>query len=414
MVSVFTPTNNPKFLKEAYESLKEQTYADWEWVIIPNGGAEIPDFKDDRIKIYPFEFGNGFIGALKRYACQMAKGEILVELDHDDMLTPDCLEELKKFYDEHPDASMVYSNFAQVDLKMNVTNTWSPYYGWEYKDFEYKGHKLKEVIAPLNVPQNFSRIWFAPHHVRSWRTSEYVKVGGHNASMRVGDDHEFILRNYLVGKIYHLPKCLYIVRMYDKNYTWLRNKEIQDTMWGNYNKYVYEIAEKWADENKLLKIDLCGGIDKPKGYTSIDIANGDIECDLNGKWKLEDNSVGVLRAFDAIEHLKDPINTMNEAWRVLAHGGFFFIMVPSTDGRGAFQDPTHCSFWNSNSFWYYTRGDKQKYVNALNCKFQKVRIRDIYPNQECTDNKILYTEAHLLALKKSNPKFHGGVDFKEI
>ncbi len=30
------------------------------------------------------------------------------------------------------------------------------------------------------------------------------------------------------------------------------------------------------------------------------------------------------------------------------------ILVPSTDGRGAFQDPTHVSFWNINSFMYYS------------------------------------------------------------
>ena len=29
-------------------------------------------------------------------------------------------------------------------------------------------------------------------------------------------------------------------------------------------------------------------------------------------------------------------------------------LTPSTDGRGAFQDPTHVSFYNENSFWYFT------------------------------------------------------------
>lgn len=91
----------------------------------------------------------------------------------------------------------------------------------------------------------------------------------------------------------------------------------------------------------------------PSGYTCIDLVNADIIADLNEKWPLEDNSVDEILARDAIEHLKDPIHTMNEAWRVLKYGADFCITVPSTDGRGAFQDPTHVSFWNENSFLYY-------------------------------------------------------------
>ncbi|MFH1676264.1 MAG: methyltransferase domain-containing protein, partial [bacterium] len=116
-------------------------------------------------------------------------------------------------------------------------------------------------------------------------------------------------------------------------------------MWGYFRK-VFSTAEKWADENNLLKVDLCGGINPHKGYISYDLRNADIVGDLDEVWKLEDDSVGILRAWNALEHMKDPIHVMNEAYRVLAHGGFFLINVPSTDGRGAFQDPTHRSFWN--------------------------------------------------------------------
>jgi hypothetical protein len=44
---------------------------------------------------------------------------------------------------------------------------------------------------------------------------------------------------------------------------------------------------------------------------------------------------------------------MNELWRVLGPGGTAEIAVPTTDGPGAFQDPTHVSFWNRRSFLYY-------------------------------------------------------------
>jgi SAM-dependent methyltransferase len=45
---------------------------------------------------------------------------------------------------------------------------------------------------------------------------------------------------------------------------------------------------------------------------------------------------------------------MEEIWRVLKPGGIFESSTPSTDGRGAFQDPTHISFWNRNSWLYYS------------------------------------------------------------
>ena len=38
-ISVFTPTHNPRFLDLCYESLCRQTYTDWEWIVLLNGGA---------------------------------------------------------------------------------------------------------------------------------------------------------------------------------------------------------------------------------------------------------------------------------------------------------------------------------------------------------------------------------------
>ena len=48
---------------------------------------------------------------------------------------------------------------------------------------------------------------------------------------------------------------------------------------------------------------------------------------------------------------------MNEMWRVLCPGGQAEIAVPTTDGPGAFQDPTHVTFWNRRSFLYYEAGN---------------------------------------------------------
>lgn len=97
------------------------------------------------------------------------------------------------------------------------------------------------------------------------------------------------------------------------------------------------------------------------GYVNVDIVPpADKICDLSQIWPWDDNSVDSILAHDIIEHLPDKIRTMNEIWRVLKPGGRIDIDIPTTDGRGAFQDPTHVSYWNRNSFYYYTDKDPHR------------------------------------------------------
>jgi hypothetical protein len=105
------------------------------------------------------------------------------------------------------------------------------------------------------------------------------------------------------------------------------------------------------------------------------------------------------RAHDAVEHLADPIHTMNEAYRVLAPGGFFMIEVPSTNGLGAFCDPTHRSYWNKLSFRYYTDRSFARYVSAFRGRFQVSRIIEWFPSDWHRAENVPYVEAHLFALK---------------
>jgi hypothetical protein len=62
---------------------------------------------------------------------------------------------------------------------------------------------------------------------------------------------------------------------------------------------------------------------------------------------------------------------------VLKPGGTAEITVPTTDGPGAFQDPTHVSFWNRRSFLYYEAGSPYREERAshygINAKFRVVR-----------------------------------------
>lgn len=116
------------------------------------------------------------------------------------------------------------------------------------------------------------------------------------------------------------------------------------------------------------------------GFANVDIAPpADQIVDLCEQWPWADNSVDEIRAFDIIEHLPDKIHTMNSAWRVLRPGGRFDVEVPTTDGRGAFQDPQHASFWTPNDLFYYTAGDphRERFGDAYG-----VRARFRIVNQE--------------------------------
>ena len=379
---------------------------------MPNGNVNLPSLdKLPNVKIVnPSDKNCKIIGRLKGECCDAATGEVLVELDHDDELTPDCLSELKAAFSD-PNIDFCYSNDADLDKNMQPF-TYSSTYGWKDRPFEYKGKVIKEQLSFQPTAASFSKIWFAPNHVRAWRRSFYQKIGGYDKSMDVLDDQDILSRTYIHGNVKFIDKCLYVYYRHDGNTCYgEKNKFIQTETLNIHDKYIYQLAEKWSDLNGLLKIDLCGGFNPPAGYKSIDLSNADIIHNLNDPWPFKDGEVGVIRAHDALEHLKDPIHVMKEAHRCLAPLGWFLTMTPSTDGRGAFQDPTHISFWNSNSFWYYTRAETAKYINTP-VRFQLNRIKNYFPNQFCQTHDITYVKADLLRLpdKSSDVRVPGQIE----
>lgn len=110
-----------------------------------------------------------------------------------------------------------------------------------------------------------------------------------------------------------------------------------------------------------MKLNLgCCNVHIP-GFVNVDrVEPADQIVDLSEFWPWEDSSVEHIVAHDIIEHLPNKIRTMNELHRVLVPGGSVSIVVPTTDGTGAWQDPTHISYWNRPSFWYYTAGNAHR------------------------------------------------------
>jgi len=400
MISIITPHyegSNP-YIEETYKSLLEQTIADWEWVVVLNNGGCLSENikKDLRVKVFHYEESK--IGTLKNFACKQAAGDIVVELDSDDMLVPDALEEILSAFEKHPDVAFVYSNFAEFKHDTWEPNAYGEYWGWKSRPWKYKGHELIEQISMPPTPHAFRSIYWTPNHVRAWRSKDYWKIGGH-ADMNVADDHDLCCRFYIHAPVYHLDKCLYLYRTHGNNTVLTRNVEIQNGTAWLYSKYIISLVETWAKRSNLSMIDLGGGFNKQLGYKSIDLINGDIIHNIEDGLPFPESSIGVVRAYDFVEHIKDSVNLMNEIYRVLVPGGWLLLSIPSADGRGAFQAPDHVSFWNENSIWYYTNPEYAQYVHNIKCKFQNSRTITWFPSEWHKEKNISYVDSQLICVK---------------
>lgn len=401
-VSIFTPTHNTSKLLDAYNSIKDQPFD--QWVILYNNGAvplgisagdprvlEVVDSKPST------DDDASFVGRLKKLACSYCTCDILLELDHDDLLLPTAVEKVKAAFLD-PEIGFVYSNTLHVtdDLKHSSAR-FDASFGWQYRQVPFNGVMVDECVSFSPIPSAVSLIWYAPDHLRAFRHSVYNAIGGYNCGMRVLDDQDIVCRMYLVTKFKHLDEPLYAYRYGDNTFAQAgtfdhiqqRTQELRDI-------YLQALVEKWSKDQGLRLVEVGGRMNASPGYETVDLVDADIIGDLNERWPFEDNSVGVLRSFDVFEHLSSITHTMSELHRVLAPGGMAYIQVPSTDGRGAFQAPDHVSFWNNNSFFYWTQERYQKYLPNISMPI-RFQILKCYTTSKDPD-EVCWTRAIIMKL----------------
>lgn len=220
MISVVTTTYKTPadVLARTWASLRAQTHTDWEWVIwddSPNDETwrQIYGFAaDDRYKIrlHKSHVHSGSIGAVKRKAFMVADGNILVELDHDDELTPNALQKIQETFDANPDTGFVYSDWCEIlpdGQSGKYPEGWAFGYGSEYWS---DVHGVWVMSAPPINDTTIRHIVSAPNHVRAWDANLYRQIGGHSTALPVADDYELIVRTILTTKWTHIPELLYI------------------------------------------------------------------------------------------------------------------------------------------------------------------------------------------------------------
>ncbi len=142
---------------------------------------------------------------------------------------------------------------------------------------------------------------------------------------------------------------------------------------------------------KALVLNLgCGHTNLPEyyGIDLIDVPNVDMIADVTNGIPLPDKSVDMVIARDFLEHIpmgQPNIKIMEEIYRVIKVGGALSFEVPSTDwnNTGAFQDPTHISFWNEKKFQYFMDdqyGENFRALYNIQCFFKPHKLQT-YNNQ---------------------------------
>jgi len=262
LVSVYTPTHNTgDHLREAYQSLRDQTYTTWEWVVVDDCSKDgtwerLVEMAKDDVRVKPFRAGKNFhkIGAIKDTATRMCKGEYLVELDHDDMLCETALEEIRSAFEADPEVGFVFSNSSNFFENGQFQKFEDDFWKNRYRETEYRGKKWTESINPDFYERwgnHFTEqvAWYltvGPNHVRSFRTKTFFELGGYNPNLLIADDWDLMARFYLHSKVRHINKLLYLYRIKDnwENTTFTKNQAIQDHLTLGRGHYAAEFEAK--------------------------------------------------------------------------------------------------------------------------------------------------------------------------
>jgi glycosyltransferase involved in cell wall biosynthesis len=242
LVSVFTASyKSQEKIQRPYRSLLNQTYTNWEWVIVDDSGDDDETYNqfllplnDPRVRRYRQDSRNGYIGAIKRYAAGLCTGEILVEVDHDDDLTPDCLERIVEAFQKHPECGFAYGDNSEVYIENQAAH----WYGWDcgfgysayYRVWVHEMNRWQNVMKQTTLNGNTIRhLVGLPNHPRAWTRDCYHLIGGHREELLVADDYDLLIRTFLSTKFVAIPHLLYIQYRNENgdNSTFQRNHQIQ-------------------------------------------------------------------------------------------------------------------------------------------------------------------------------------------
>jgi GT2 family glycosyltransferase/glycosyltransferase involved in cell wall biosynthesis len=203
-VSVLMPVYDPpeRFLRAALDSVLDQIYGEWELCVVDDAStaAWVPKVIDEYVardaRVRAVRRGeNGHISAASNTALEMATGEWVALLDHDDVLSEHALALAALALAERPDARLLYSDEDKIDEEGRRT--------WPF---------FKPDFDPLLLlAQNYLC------HMTMLRRDLAEEIGGFRVGLEGSQDWDLVLRaseRLAPGQVLHVPHVLYHWRVH--------------------------------------------------------------------------------------------------------------------------------------------------------------------------------------------------------
>lgn len=199
-VSILMPAYESEawFLAAAIDSVRAQAYENWELCVADDAspstsvvGTVARYQHDDRIRLVRRET-NGGIAMATQSAADIASGELVALLDHDDLLRPDAVYEMVRHVLAHPDEDFVYSDEDKLDpwgrrVQAHLKPDWSP-----------------ELLDSCNYISHFTMLTRAL----------FDEAGGFRPGFDGSQDYDLMLRaTERARAVGHVAKVLYSWRM---------------------------------------------------------------------------------------------------------------------------------------------------------------------------------------------------------
>lgn len=200
---LMTALNAGEYLRDAVNSLLDQTHGDWELILVDNGSTDRSveglELADPRIRLISLKENIGRTPALK-LALECAKYPYVAILDADDVCYPQRLEVQARFLDDNPQIVLVGSCVDVIDSRSQVTG----------KLCLQNGAVSHDALAERNVFVNSSLMY---------RREEALAHGGYDPRFEYAQDYHLILRIASQGECYVLPESLTLFRVSPSSYT---------------------------------------------------------------------------------------------------------------------------------------------------------------------------------------------------
>lgn len=195
-ISVLLPVRGEAaFLAQAIDSLRAQSFADWEALLCPVDGARLPTYDDPRLR--SVETGATTDAGALSIAASDARGAFLCMFDGDDQLEPQAFATLLAAFDAQPAAGMAYSRHVLIDAGGNVIAP-GPLCELPYSP---QALLLDFMTGPLQLI----------------RREAYLAAGGHYATYPDAADYDLCLRLSETCAIVHVPLPLYRKRVHPQS-----------------------------------------------------------------------------------------------------------------------------------------------------------------------------------------------------